>query len=118
MSHVDVLLRHAPSGAGFCPVLLMCLWAGVQGLCAMFAPGNRHAIVGTKDGAIQILDIAASAVVETLKAHEGAVSPPDITFCCDLSSSSPAADNTLHEASMTHSYDRSFKKGFDCCCGA
>ncbi|CAL5229844.1 g13253 [Coccomyxa viridis] len=44
-----------------------------QGLCAMFAPGNRHAIVGTKDGAIQILDIAASAVLETLKAHEGAV---------------------------------------------
>ena len=41
----------------------------------MFAPGNRHAIVGTKDGAIQILDIAASAVLETLKAHEGAVSP-------------------------------------------
>ena len=40
----------------------------------MFAPGNRHAIVGTKDGAIQILDIAASAVLETLEAHEGAVS--------------------------------------------
>ena len=46
----------------------------VQGLSAMFAPGNRHAIVGTKDGAIQILDIAASAVLETLEAHEGAVS--------------------------------------------
>ena len=47
----------------------------MQGLCAMFAPGNRHAIVGTKDGAIQILDIAASAVLETLNAHEGAVGP-------------------------------------------
>lgn len=48
--------------------------AALQGLCAMFAPGNRHAIVGTKDGAIQILDIAASAVLETLEAHDGAVS--------------------------------------------
>ena len=47
----------------------------VQGLCAMFAPGNRHAVVGTKDGTIQILDIAASAVLETIVAHEGAVSP-------------------------------------------
>lgn len=47
--------------------------AALQGLCAMFAPGNRHAIVGTKDGAIQILDIAASAVLETLEAHDGAV---------------------------------------------
>ncbi len=48
--------------------------AKLQGLCAIFAPGNRHAIIGTKDGAIQILDIAASAVLETLKAHDGAVS--------------------------------------------
>ena len=48
--------------------------AALQGLSAMFAPGNRHAVVGTKDGAIQILDIAASAVLETLEAHAGAVS--------------------------------------------
>jgi len=45
----------------------------------MFAPGNKHAIVGTKDGAIQILDIAASAVLETLNAHDGAVS---LRFFC------------------------------------
>lgn len=45
----------------------------------MFAPGNKHAIVGTKDGAIQILDIAASAVLETLNAHDGAVS---LRFLC------------------------------------
>ena len=56
----------------------------MQGLCAMFAPGNKHAIVGTKDGAIQILDIAASAVLETLNAHDGAVSLPFLCFSVTL----------------------------------
>jgi len=50
----------------------------------MFAPGNKHAIVGTKDGAIQILDIAASAVLETLNAHDGAVSLPFLCFSVTL----------------------------------
>ncbi len=68
----------------------------------MFAPGNRHAIVGTKDGAIQILDIAASAVLETLKAHEGAVSPPTLQIVSNLSKQLPSSRQLLHEASMTH----------------
>ncbi len=45
----------------------------MQGLCVMFAPGNRHAIVGTKEGTIQILDIGASALTDTIAAHTGAV---------------------------------------------
>jgi hypothetical protein len=44
-----------------------------QGLCALFAPGNRHAVVGTKEGTLQILDIGASAVLDTLEAHQGPV---------------------------------------------
>ena len=94
MSHFNILQTHALSFASFSPLLLMCLWSGVQGLCAMFAPGNRHAIVGTKDGAIQILDIAASAVLETLKAHEGAVSALEAIMCLSNPSRSSLAART------------------------
>ena len=45
-----------------------------HGLCVMFAPGGRHAVVGTKEGAIDILDVGAATVVETLPAHTSAVS--------------------------------------------
>lgn len=40
----------------------------------MFAPGGRHAVVGTKEGAIDILDVGAATLVETLPAHTSAVS--------------------------------------------
>jgi U3 small nucleolar RNA-associated protein 12 len=41
------------------------------GLCAAFAPGARHALVGTKSGALVLLDVAAAAVTRTLPAHAG-----------------------------------------------
>ena len=44
-----------------------------HGLCALFAPGGRHAVMGTKEGAIDILDVGAATVVETLPAHTSAV---------------------------------------------
>lgn len=47
----------------------------VQGLCALFAPGNRHAVLGTKEGTLQVLDVGASTVLDTVDAHKGAVSP-------------------------------------------
>jgi hypothetical protein len=50
--------------------------ANVQGLCALFAPGNRHAVVGTKEGSIQVLDIGASQVSDTIAAHTAAVRTP------------------------------------------
>lgn len=43
------------------------------GLCAIFAPGNRHAVVGTKEGALDIIDVGASTRLESLQAHSGAV---------------------------------------------
>jgi len=49
-----------------------------HGLCAVFAPGGRHAVVGTKEGALDVLDVGAAAVVETQPAHASAVrgAPP------------------------------------------
>ncbi len=43
------------------------------GLCTLFVPGNKHAIVGTKEGSIEILDIAASTRIASVQAHSGPV---------------------------------------------
>jgi U3 small nucleolar RNA-associated protein 12 len=43
------------------------------GLCSLFAPGNKHAVVGTKEGTLEILDIGSSARVEVHNAHDGPV---------------------------------------------
>lgn len=43
------------------------------GLCSLFVPGNKHAVVGTKEGTLEILDIAASTQVASVQAHSGPV---------------------------------------------
>ncbi|CAE6522518.1 unnamed protein product [Rhizoctonia solani] len=42
-------------------------------LCCTFLPGDRQVAVGTKSGEIQIFDLASSALVQSIQAHEGAV---------------------------------------------
>lgn len=42
-------------------------------LCSTFAPGDRHVIIGTKAGELQLFDIAAGTQLETVEAHQGAV---------------------------------------------
>ncbi|KAI8582054.1 hypothetical protein K450DRAFT_228806 [Umbelopsis ramanniana AG] len=42
-------------------------------LCCAFLPGNRHIIVGTKTGELELFDLASSAIIESIKAHDGAV---------------------------------------------
>ena len=37
------------------------------GLCALFAPGNRHAVVGTKEGTLEIFDISTSTRVAVVR---------------------------------------------------
>ena len=37
------------------------------GLCALFAPGNRHALVGTKEGTIEIFDVGTSSRIAVVK---------------------------------------------------
>ena len=46
---------------------------GGYGLCAAFAPGGRHAIIGTKQGAIELIDVNSGNQLEVPEAHEGAV---------------------------------------------
>lgn len=47
-------------------------------LCALFAPGNKFVIVGTKTGEIEIFDLGAGVLIESIKAHEGPVWSIDI----------------------------------------
>lgn len=41
--------------------------------CCSFVPGDKIVIVGTKDGDLQLFDIASSALIETFKAHDGSI---------------------------------------------
>ncbi|KAH7399488.1 WD40-repeat-containing domain protein [Pyrenochaeta sp. MPI-SDFR-AT-0127] len=42
-------------------------------LCCAFLPGDKIVVVGTKDGHIELYDIAASSLLDKIPAHEGAV---------------------------------------------
>lgn len=44
-----------------------------QCLCVVMAPGDQYAVVGTKKGEVQLLDLAAGVVSDSLKAHTAAV---------------------------------------------
>jgi U3 small nucleolar RNA-associated protein 12 len=43
------------------------------GLCALFAPGNKHVVVGTKEGRVEVFDVGAAERVASIEAHEGAI---------------------------------------------
>ncbi|KAI8820199.1 WD40-repeat-containing domain protein [Fimicolochytrium jonesii] len=42
-------------------------------LCCEFLPGNNFVIIGTKTGELQLFDLARSAMIESIKAHDGPV---------------------------------------------
>ncbi|KAI8372806.1 WD40-repeat-containing domain protein [Radiomyces spectabilis] len=42
-------------------------------LCSAFLPGNRHILIGTKTGELELFDIGSSALLSSVKAHDGAV---------------------------------------------
>lgn len=47
-------------------------------LCGVFAPGNRHVVIGTKAGKIQVFDLASGQCTLDTDAHEGAVWSIDV----------------------------------------
>ncbi|XP_076820356.1 WD repeat-containing protein 3-like [Clavelina lepadiformis] len=42
--------------------------------CCAFVPGDRQSLLGTKDGTIEILDVASGVHLESISAHNGGVS--------------------------------------------
>lgn len=42
-------------------------------LCCAFLPGDKIVLVGNKSGDVEVFDVASSTLIDTVKAHEGAV---------------------------------------------
>lgn len=42
-------------------------------LCCAFLPGDKIVVVGTKSGELEMFDVASSTLIDTVKAHDGAV---------------------------------------------
>ena len=59
------------------------MWKGMQcvssckvsghGLCSMFLPGDFFAVVGTKDGKMDIISVTSSEVVDVVSAHQSSI---------------------------------------------
>ncbi|XP_010524525.1 PREDICTED: WD repeat-containing protein 3-like [Tarenaya hassleriana] len=43
------------------------------GLCSLIVPNNKYGIVGTKNGALEIIDIGSATKVEEVEAHGGTI---------------------------------------------
>lgn len=39
-------------------------------LCCTFLPGNKIVVIGARDGALEVFDIASSSLIDTIQAHE------------------------------------------------
>ncbi|KAG5188489.1 WD40-repeat-containing domain protein [Tribonema minus] len=48
------------------------------GLCCAFAPGDRHLLVGTKEGRLQVVDLASGDRLWDYEAHAGAIWSLDV----------------------------------------
>ncbi|KAM0514800.1 hypothetical protein ACHAPE_006475 [Trichoderma viride] len=42
-------------------------------LCCAFLPGDKVVVVGTKNGELQLFDVASASLLESVEAHEGAI---------------------------------------------
>lgn len=77
LSSDDRMLASASNGGlkiwnirtGSCVRTLDCGYA----LCCSFLPGDKILIVGTKNGDLELFDVISAAMIEKIKAHEGAV---------------------------------------------
>eukprot|EP00002_Diphylleia_rotans_P002155 TRINITY_DN11327_c0_g1_i1.p1 TRINITY_DN11327_c0_g1~~TRINITY_DN11327_c0_g1_i1.p1 ORF type:complete len:908 (+),score=203.67 TRINITY_DN11327_c0_g1_i1:76-2799(+) len=47
-------------------------------LCAAFLPGDRHVVVGTKAGHLELFEIASSNMIESIEAHSNAIWSLDV----------------------------------------
>lgn len=70
------------------------------GLCAAFLPGNSHVVIGTREGNLLLLDIAAGEVVSVEKAHDAAIWSLDVR---------PASEQNLRVSVVTGSADKTVK---------
>jgi U3 small nucleolar RNA-associated protein 12 len=48
------------------------------GLCLAFLPGDRHIVVGSKEGKLHLVDLASGDITQSHDAHEGAIWSLDV----------------------------------------
>lgn len=49
-----------------------------NGLCCAILPGDKHAVIGTKDGKLNLIDLNTGDVIQSLQAHKGSIWSVDI----------------------------------------
>lgn len=49
-----------------------------NGLCCCVLPGDKHAVIGTKDGKLVLVDLNTGDVLQTLQAHKGSIWSVDV----------------------------------------
>ncbi|CCG81673.1 WD domain protein [Taphrina deformans PYCC 5710] len=65
----DGALKLWNINSGVCIRTLPCGYA----LCISFILNDKYIVVGTKDGDLELFDVASSSLVETINAHDGAL---------------------------------------------
>ncbi|KAM3341247.1 WD repeat-containing protein 3 [Capsicum galapagoense] len=57
------------------PTTLSCLHTidSGYGLCGLFVPGNKYAVIGTKDGTLEFIQVTSGTRVEVVEAHGGSI---------------------------------------------
>ena len=50
----------------------------VNGLCCCILPGDKHAVIGTKDGKLVLVDLNTGDVMQTVQAHKGSIWSVDV----------------------------------------
>eukprot|EP01117_Protostelium_nocturnum_P013641 TRINITY_DN5100_c0_g4_i3.p1 TRINITY_DN5100_c0_g4~~TRINITY_DN5100_c0_g4_i3.p1 ORF type:complete len:922 (+),score=215.60 TRINITY_DN5100_c0_g4_i3:138-2903(+) len=48
------------------------------GLCGVFVPGNKHVIIGTKAGQLEVYDLTSSTCIQIIDAHKAAIWSMDV----------------------------------------
>ncbi|GHJ85005.1 hypothetical protein NliqN6_1407 [Naganishia liquefaciens] len=77
VSSDDQVLASAANGSlkiwnlktGACIRTMECGYA----ICCAFLPGDRHVLVGTKSGHLELFDLASSSMLESIQAHTAAI---------------------------------------------
>ena len=49
-----------------------------NGLCCCILPGDKHAVIGTKDGKLVLVDLNTGDVIQSLQAHKGSIWSVDV----------------------------------------
>lgn len=68
-SSSDGSLKLWNVNSGVCIRTFECGYA----LCSTFILSDRFVVIGTKDGSVELFEVASSTLVESIKAHDGAV---------------------------------------------